>query len=206
MRTTRQLSIWFTAGGAIALALAVAPGCRPTAHAPEAAHHEDHDHGPGHDHDHAAEHASDHDHNHDPSADHSPEKHMLPADYRQAVAQIRAGADRIANAMGAGDWEAAHDPLDQIDPIIGQLMPIAKQSGVPRKDWESVNVARRELRAEFDKLHAQIDAGETPNYAAARSTIEDRLNRLQAVADQLDRQPSAPPAPANAATSEEPTP
>lgn len=127
----------------------------------------------------------------------------MPTDYRQAVARIRAGSEQIAKAIQSGDLEAAHAPLDEIDPIIGQLMPIAKQSGVPRGEWETVNVARRELRAEFDKLHASIDAGERPNYAAAKSTIEDRLNRLQSAADQLPQQRSVTPAAADQSSSEE---
>jgi hypothetical protein len=173
--------VWFAASGAIALAMAAAPGCRPSAEAAHGDHQQEH----GEEHGTEAEHA-----------------HDIPTDYRQAIAQIQTGSERIAKAIHSGDFEAAHEPLDEIDPIIGQLMPIAKQSGVPRKDWETVNIARRELRAEFDKLHAKIDAGERPDYSAAQGTIEDRLKRLQSVADQLDHTAPSPPAAANASTKE----
>jgi hypothetical protein len=178
-RMVRKSFVWSAALSAIALALAAAPGCRP----PAEATHADHEHGD--------------------DGEHLQEHHDMPTDYRQAIAQIRAGSEQIAKAIHSGDLEAAHAPLDEIDPIIGQLMPIAKQSGVPRRDWEAINVARRELRAEFDKLHASIDAGERPDYAAAKDTIEERLKRLQAAADQLGDNAPAPSAAANAATPEE---
>jgi len=196
MRTSPKSLVGRSAAAAIALALTAALGCGPATEAPAGDHKSDHEH--GHNHDHAD--GPDHDHGAEEAAAHD---HAVPTDYRQAIAQIVAGSERIAKAIKVGDFEAAHEPLDEIDPIIGQLMPIAKQSGVPRKEWETVNIARRELRAEFDKLHASIDAGERPDYAAAQNTIEDCLERLQTVAAQLNAKESSRPATADTSKSKE---
>jgi hypothetical protein len=195
MRISPKSLVGRFAAAAIALALTAALGCGPAAEAP-GDHKSDHEH--GHNHDHAD--GQDPDHGADEADAHD---HAMPTDYRQAIAQIQAATERIGKAIKSGDFEAAHEPLDAVDPIIGQLMPIAKQSGVPRKEWETINVARRELRAEFDKLHASIDAGERPDYAAAQGAIEERLKRLQSVAEQLDAQVASPPAATGTSTSKE---
>ncbi|HEY2839176.1 MAG TPA: hypothetical protein VGJ26_08510 [Pirellulales bacterium] len=182
----RQMFFWFAIGGAVALALTAAPGCRPSTETAPG----EHDHESGHDH--GADHAGDED-----GAHAEPE---VPRDYRQAIVQVRAGVERIAKAIETSNLEAAHEPLDEIDATIGHLMLIAKQSGVPRGQWEEVNVARRALRAELDQLHAKIDANQRPDYAAAKGTIEDCLKRLQNVADEFD-----PKSPSPAAASDSPS-
>ena len=113
----------------------------------------------------------------------------MPRDYTTAVERIDGYAQQIFRAIEAGQPSKAHRPLDEMDIVIGRLMFIARDSGVARADWEEVNVARREFRAQFDAVHESIDHNETPDIAAARPAIVATLGRLKAVAA---KQPAPP--------------
>jgi hypothetical protein len=44
-----------------------------------------------------------------------------------------------------------------------------------------VNTSAQQLRDSFNKVHAQIDAGEKPNYQAVSDAIETAIGRLESV-------------------------
>ena len=109
----------------------------------------------------------------------------MPADFAAAVDRIKDYRARIFAAVAAGTPHDAHRPLDEMDIVIGKLMPIARDSGVPRGDWEEVNVARREVRAQFDLVHVAIDHDERPDMAAVQPAIAAAIERLEDVAAKL---------------------
>src|SRR5207244_437300 len=106
----------------------------------------------------------------------------IPLDYASAIDRLAAYRMQIFAAIAAGAPHAAHRPLDEMDIVIGKLMLIARNSQVPKRDWEEVNLARRALRAQFDLIHAAIDNDQTPNLPAPGTEIDAALARLRAVA------------------------
>jgi hypothetical protein len=116
----------------------------------------------------------------------------VPSDYAAAVERLADYNRRIKAAVAGGKPHEAHRPLDEMDIVIGKLMPIARDSGVARADWEEVNLARRALRAQFDLIHAAIDGGKTPNVAGVEPDIDVALARLTAVAAKPSRRSQQP--------------
>jgi len=154
----------------------------PTGHA---AHDHDHKHNSGHDpHD-----SQPHDEHADDGGPLTAADVDMPQSYAEAVNRLQEYRQQILSAVAAGRPGKAHRPLDEMDIVIEQLMYIARDRGVARTDWEEVNLARRELRAQFDLVHAAIDAGERPDMSTAEQTTAAALARLQAVADK----PAIPP-------------
>lgn len=105
----------------------------------------------------------------------------MPADYREALVRIGGYRDQIRDAIANKDLMKAHHPLDEADLVLNRLPEIARDSGVPRRDWEQVVVAAEDLNERFGELHAAIDAGQAPDYAALQQPIDDALARLTKV-------------------------
>jgi hypothetical protein len=105
----------------------------------------------------------------------------LPSNYVEVVARLHECRDAIRDAIKSGDFEKAHHPLDEIDWLLNRLPELARASGVPRRDWEQVVVAGDDLGESLGEIHADIDAGRTPDFASRAATIEDALTRLQDV-------------------------
>jgi hypothetical protein len=117
----------------------------------------------------------------------------MPADFSAAVVRIKEYGTRVFAAIATGTPHDAHRPLDEMDIVIGKLMPIVRSSGVSREEWDEVNSARREIRAQFDLIHAALDRGEQPDMAATRPAIDTAIKRLEDVAAKAgsrDRDPS----------------
>jgi hypothetical protein len=109
----------------------------------------------------------------------------MPADYVATVKRLKYYANQIKKAITSGKPSKAHRPLDEADIVIDKVMVIARDSGVPKADWEEVNVARRELRAKLDVLHAAIDDGTKPDWNAAEPSVEDALKHLESVSHRV---------------------
>jgi hypothetical protein len=115
----------------------------------------------------------------------------MPADYAVAMPRINEYRDKIRTAIEAGTPSKAHRPLDELDIVLDNLCEIARDSGVPKEQWEEVNTASRELRDLFNTLHASIDAGDPPD--------EETIARLMVVTaepvDGVERTPDDAEAP-----------
>lgn len=108
----------------------------------------------------------------------------MPADYREALVRIGGYRDQIRDAIASRELMKAHHPLDEADLVLNRLPEIARDSGVPRRHWEQVVVAAEDLNERFGELHAEIDAGRTPSYAALKQPIDDAIARLAKVSAQ----------------------
>lgn len=138
-------------------------------------HDHGHDHSHGHPHDHAAP-------AHDPDDVPITEADVkMPATYAAAVPQVKAYCAAIRTAIDANTPSKAHRPLDELDIVLRKLIYIARDSGVPKKQWETVNVTARELRILFNQIHSAIDDGRAPDYKAVSEPIEAALERLTKV-------------------------
>ncbi len=124
----------------------------------------------------------------------------MPRDYTSAVARLQAYRAQILSAIAAGHPHEAHRPLDEMDIVVTKLMLLARDSRVPRREWEEVNLARRELRAQFDLAHAKLDQEQPVDRAALEQATAAPLKRLEAVAARLpktgDASSAGKPAPA----------
>jgi len=130
----------------------------------------------------------------EPSADDASSEEAqfsLPGGYAEAVARLHDCRNSIREAIATGDFEKAHHPLDEIDWLINRLPELARSSGVPRRDWEQVVLAGDDLGESLGEIHADIDAGRKPDFAARAKAIDDALTRLGAVA--ADGGNAAPP-------------
>jgi hypothetical protein len=105
----------------------------------------------------------------------------MPRDYSLAIQRIRERRQQVLAAVADGRPHDAHHPLDELDLVIGRLMYIARDSGIPRASWEEINLARRDLRSQFDTVHAALDADQQPDMATAAQNTQTALARLEAV-------------------------
>ncbi len=75
----------------------------------------------------------------------------------------------------------AHQALDQADIIVQWLPKIARDSGVAKEHWETVNTAANELREAFDKVHQNIDNKVDPDFASVKQQMDAELAKLEAI-------------------------
>jgi len=139
----------------------------------------------GHDH-----HAHDH-HNHSEHGkgghdehDHAEEafdesKVVTPARYVDTVQVITQGCQAILTAISEKQIETAHAELDKTDLHLRRLMPIVRDSGIPRRHWEAINLAAKQLRLELNGIHEALDHEQDPKLAEHQPAITAALQELQ---------------------------
>lgn len=133
-----------------------------------------------------------HDHGHEGNRQHGP--HDVPlteedvaqlrrdtSNYAAAVAHIRSYRDTIRHETTEGVPAKAHRALDKADLVLERLPEIARDSGVPKKDWQTVNETAQRLRDLFNSIHADIDQHKQPDYAAVSDEIDQAVETLAAV-------------------------
>ena len=102
-------------------------------------------------------------------------------DYADALARIKSFRDTIRDSVAAGNPTKAHRPLDELDVVLNRLPEVARDSNVPRSDWEAVNTNTQKLRELFNKVHANIDAGQEPDYASVAEDIDKTIQSLEQI-------------------------
>jgi hypothetical protein len=124
--------------------------------------------------------------------------HDVPITDRQKE-ELRAATAKLADAIGqikqlrdAVEKETkdglpdnpfeAHQALDKADLVFQWLPAIARDSGVPKEQWEAVNAAASDLRGLFEKVHQNIDDKADPDFASVAAQIDQRLGELEALA------------------------
>ena len=105
----------------------------------------------------------------------------LPATYAEAIPQIKSYRDTIRSAIEAGTPSKAHRALDELDIVLKKLASIARDSGIPKEQWEAVNTSAQELRNLFNKVHSAIDAKLKPDYKAVAEPIDQTIDKLEQV-------------------------
>jgi chaperonin cofactor prefoldin len=99
------------------------------------------------------------------------------------VKRLREYNGRIRVAIEQGKPDEARRPLDEAEIVLEHIGKIARDSNLPRSDWEMISTARRALRESFETLQDQIEARETPDYKAVEHTIDRALNEIEAASD-----------------------
>jgi hypothetical protein len=105
----------------------------------------------------------------------------IPATYAEALPQIKGYRDTVRTAIEAGTPGKAHRSLDELDIVLGKLPSIAKDSGVPKEQWEAVSIAAQDLRNHFNQVHSAIDEKREPDYKAVAEQIDQAIVKLEQV-------------------------
>ena len=107
------------------------------------------------------------------------------AQFSAAVAKIKEFRDATEQETKNGIPEnpyKAHQALDQADLVLQWLPQVARDSGVAKDLWEEINTAANELRTSFEKVHQNVDNKQDPNFAAVAQEIDQKIARLQEIA------------------------
>lgn len=128
----------------------------------------------------ASDEVADH-HDHPLTDEEITELRQETAEYETAVEQIQQYQQTIQQKTTAGNPAEAHRALDNVDIVLRQLPEAARDSGVPRGQWQEVNEAAQELQDLFNQIHAKIDAGEDPDYTSVAAEIDQRITALAAI-------------------------
>ena len=101
------------------------------------------------------------------------------ASFDDALAKIESYRDTIRDAIAADEPPKSHRPLDELDVVLEHVPTAARNSQIPRSQWETINTTAQQIREMFNRVHAQIDAGESPNYDAVSDEIEAAIAKLR---------------------------
>lgn len=107
------------------------------------------------------------------------------AQFSDAVATLKQFRTQVEQETAAGIPEnpyEAHQALDKADLILQRLPEIARDSGVAKEHWETVNTSANELRTLFEKVHLNIDNQQDPDFAAVAEQIDENLAELEKIA------------------------
>jgi hypothetical protein len=105
-----------------------------------------------------------------------------PADYKDAVVRIKSYRDAIQRDTATDTPGLAHRSLDELDIVLKWLPGIARDSNVPKSQWETINTTSQELRGLFEKVHKNIDDKKTPDFPTVAKAVEEGIGRLEAAA------------------------
>jgi hypothetical protein len=105
----------------------------------------------------------------------------IPAGYSDAIPRIESYRDKIRDAIAAGTPSKAHRPLDELDIVLKRLPSIAKDSGISKEQWETINTSAQDLRNSFNEVHSAIDEKREPDYQAVAEPIEQAIDKLKQV-------------------------
>lgn len=103
------------------------------------------------------------------------------ANYDDAVARIKEFQGTIQKETTGGEPAKAHRALDNLDVVLERLPEAAQESGVPKEKWQEVNETAQKLRDLFNQVHANIDAGKAPDYAAVADEIDQGISSLASI-------------------------
>lgn len=105
----------------------------------------------------------------------------MPKCYRDAVQRVKTYRDQIESAIAANTPGKAHRPLDELEFVLEAMPYLARNDGVPKRQWETIVVAAEDISESFNQVHAAIDDHREPNYGDVARPVEDAIQRLAAV-------------------------
>jgi hypothetical protein len=105
----------------------------------------------------------------------------MPVNFADAIPRIKIYREVIRSAVEAGTPAKAHRSLDELDIVLNKLPVLARDSGIPKEAWETINTTAREMRNLFNQVHSAIDEGRTPDYVAIAAPVDKAIERLESV-------------------------
>ena len=112
-----------------------------------------------------------------------------PADYKDAVARIKEYRKDIEAKAGGDVPGKSHRPLDELDIVLKWLPGIARDSNVPKNQWETINTNTQKLRELFEKVHQNIDNKKNPDFPGVAKDVDETIGRLEAAANATEAEP-----------------
>lgn len=103
------------------------------------------------------------------------------ARYGDALEHIRQYKETIQQETTEGEPPKAHRPLDKLDVVLQRLPDAARNSGIPKENWQTINETAQQLRDLFNQVHANIDEGTDPDYEAVADDIDRGIETLTSV-------------------------
>jgi hypothetical protein len=107
---------------------------------------------------------------------------QMPTDYATAVARIKKCRGTLADEIRTGHLDAAQEPIDEATIILNKVMTLARDSGVPKAQWQEINVAAKDLKKRLSDLHAAIETRRKVDFKAVAVPIDQAIRRLEFVA------------------------
>jgi len=98
------------------------------------------------------------------------------------VARIKKCRYSIQEELAAGHMNEVLRPIDEATIILNKIMPIARESGVPKAQWQEVNLAASDLKKRLDGLHTAIDKSGSADFSESAQPIDAAIRRLEHVA------------------------
>jgi hypothetical protein len=105
------------------------------------------------------------------------------ADAVAKIAQLRAAVEQETNGGLPDNPLEAHQALDKVDLVVQWLPEIARESGVAKEHWETVNTAANELRELFDEVHQSIDNKADPDFPSIQEQMDAKIGELKTIAE-----------------------
>lgn len=102
--------------------------------------------------------------------------------YEDALAKINGYRDAIRDAIARGKNSEAHRPLDELDIVLGHLPNVARETNIPKSEWETINLSAQSVREMFNQVHARVDAGQEPDFEAVSEEINTQIAVLEGAA------------------------
>jgi hypothetical protein len=104
-----------------------------------------------------------------------------PKDYAEAISRIEGYRNTIRDEIAAGRPTKAHRGLDELDIVLDWLPSIARDSGVPKEQWEKVNTTARAIQDLFNQVHSRIDDKKEPDYGSVSAAIDTAIGDLKKI-------------------------
>jgi hypothetical protein len=98
-----------------------------------------------------------------------------------AIDHVESYRDAIRRESTGVEPAKAHRPLDLLDHLLEWLPQIAQANDIPKENWQTIGEKAQELRDLFNEVHANIDAGRKPDYAAVSDRIDAAVAALAAI-------------------------
>ncbi len=107
-----------------------------------------------------------------------PRRPAMPDTFADAVGWVSSRITEIRTHLERKQPHSAHDALDELADELFRLPSVARDSGVPRKQWEAVNVSARSIRNGLDQVHERIDAEQPVDWKTLGAPVEAALATL----------------------------
>ena len=188
---------WFihlSLAGLLAFSLLAATGCKDpgnatidptdTSHSDDDGHdHDGHEHGED-DHDHTTGDHNGHDHDGEDHGEHAHDgEHKHPETYDEAVTELLAMQQAIAEGFASDNADDAHGPLHDVGHLLEDTETLVKKSDMDDKTKKKLHEAIEQLFTSYgavdDKMH---DENEGKDYSDVAEQIENAINTLKAEA------------------------
>ena len=115
------------------------------------------------------------------TADEIQQLHDDTSTWPTAIEHVQKFRDEIEQETTSGTPAKAHRALDLLDHVLKRLPEVAMSSQIPKDAWQTISENSQALREAFNGVHANIDAGKSPDFDKYAAQINEAIQKLTAV-------------------------